>query len=385
MYEEYQRQEEENIKKGKKGFVSTISGLSAQASGIKGVIEIREMDDNSQTPESEKDFESADSRNLLAEGKGPDEGLRGTDGAVDGVRVEVHDLLVDIKAEKVEATEVKLDDMDLSSETLGVSENGALVEVDSLLDSAYCAVVQKLNGNLTPKDDTPGSGVGMGSSLGLTGVSLEEDGNMGPLITLADEKDSVPSNNGFLFSKVGRYLRIIIKFSPAESFYLVLAFFYKPIHLFQVDEKLLPALAATDPLVLPSPDQPAPSGPVPAHSTTSASDDLSLLAHMTSCGSDLTQTQSHTSGELPEDGPFKIQSPLADISSIAEAESQTAIQGASRPDFPEGEGTSGAEGEAAGLKTGGDTASTTSDTERSDDGKDKDTKKIQTTATTQVS
>ena len=153
---------------------------------------------------------------------------------------------------------------------------------------------------------------------------------------------------------------------------------------FQVDEKLLPALAATDPLVLPSPDQPTPSGPVPAHSTTSASDDLSLLAHMTSCGSDLTQTQSHTSGELPEDGPFKIQSPLADISSIAEAESQAQIQGASRPDFPEGEGTSGAEGEAAGLKTGGDTASTTSDTERSDDGKDKDTKKIQTTATTQV-
>lgn len=152
----------------------------------------------------------------------------------------------------------------------------------------------------------------------------------------------------------------------------------------QVDEKLLPALAATDPLVLPSPDQPTPSGPVPAHSTTSASDDLSLLAHMTSCGSDLTQTQSLASGELPEDGPFKIQSPLADISSIAEAESQAQIQGASRPDFPEGEGTSGAEGEAAGIKTGGDTASTTSETERSDDGKDKDTKKIQTTATTQV-
>ncbi|TNN54092.1 Neurobeachin [Liparis tanakae] len=100
---------------------------------------------------------------------------------------------------------------------------------------------------------------------------------------------------------------------------------------------------------------------------------------MTSCGSDLTQA-----GELPEDGPFKIQSPLADIISIAEAESQAQIQGTSRADFPEGEGPSGAEGEAAGLKTGGDSASTTSDTERSDDGKDKDTKKIQTTATTQA-
>ncbi|KAM7374484.1 hypothetical protein PAMP_007139 [Pampus punctatissimus] len=368
MYEEYQRQEEENMKKGKKGSVSTISGLSATpAPVVNGNLEI---DDNSQTqtPESEAEYSEgagSDSRNLLAEGavKRPNgEALTpGEQSAGPGVRVEVHDLLVDIKAEKVEATEVKLDDLDLSPEGLGGSvgggvgggmENGPLVEVDSLLDSAYCAVVQNLNGNLAPKDDTPGSGVGMGSSLGLSGVSLEDDGNMGPLITLADEKDSVPSNNGFLFSKV--------------------------------DEKLLPALAATEPLVLPSPDQPTPSGPVPAHSTTSASDDLSLLAHMTSCSSDLTQTQSHTSGELPEDGPFKIQSPLADISSIAEAESQTQIQGASRPDFPEGEGTTGAEGEAAGLKTGGDTASTTSDTERSDDGKDKDTKKIQTTATTQV-
>uniref|UniRef100_A0A3P8NJG2 Neurobeachin n=1 Tax=Astatotilapia calliptera TaxID=8154 RepID=A0A3P8NJG2_ASTCA len=369
MYEEYQRQEEENMKKGKKGSVSTISGLSATpAPVVNGNLEI---DDNSQTqtPESEAEYSEgagADSRNLLAEGavKRPNgEALTpGEQSAGPGVRVEVHDLLVDIKAEKVEATEVKLDDLDLSPEGLGGSvgggggggmENGPLVEVDSLLDSAYCSVVQNLNGNLAPKDDTSGSGVGMGTNLGLSGVSLDDDGNMGPLITLADEKDSVPSNNGFLFSKVGL-----------------------------VDEKLLPALAATDPLVLPSPDQPTPSGPAPAHSTTSASDDLSLLAHMTSCGSDLTQTQSHTTGELPEDGPFKIQSPLADISSIAEAESQT--QGTSRPDFPEGEGTDGADGETAGLKTGGDTASTTSDTERSDDGKDKDTKKIQTTATTQA-
>uniref|UniRef100_A0A8C6P9K8 Neurobeachin n=1 Tax=Nothobranchius furzeri TaxID=105023 RepID=A0A8C6P9K8_NOTFU len=107
MYEEYQRQEEENIKKGKKGLVSTICGLSSQPSGIKGVIEIGEMDDTSQTPESETDYESS---NLLVDRKGSDEG------AVDGVRAEVHDLLVDIKAEKVEATEVKLDDIELSSE-----------------------------------------------------------------------------------------------------------------------------------------------------------------------------------------------------------------------------------------------------------------------------
>uniref|UniRef100_A0A673LR92 Neurobeachin n=1 Tax=Sinocyclocheilus rhinocerous TaxID=307959 RepID=A0A673LR92_9TELE len=105
MYEEYQRQEEENIKKGKKGSVSTISGLSAQPTTVNGNLEIREIDDTSQTqtPESEADYgENADSRNLLAETKGP-EGEAERSAA--GVRVEVHDLLVDIKAEKVEATE----------------------------------------------------------------------------------------------------------------------------------------------------------------------------------------------------------------------------------------------------------------------------------------
>ncbi|CAB1341516.1 unnamed protein product, partial [Coregonus sp. 'balchen'] len=337
MYEEYQRQEEENIKKGKKGSVSTISGLSATpAPVVNGNLEIRELDDHSQTqtPESEAEYGEGggggDSRNLLAEGGVGMKGPNGEQGS--GVRVEVHDLLVDIKAEKVEATEVKLDDLDLSPEGMvggggiggiggGRMGNGPLVEVDSLLDSAYCAVVQKLNGNhsnLAPKDDTVVTGVGP--------ITMEDDGNMGPLITLADEKDSVPSNNGFLFSK------------------------------------LLPALAATDPLVLPSPDQPLSSGSVPVHSSTCPSDDLSLLAHMTSCGgSDLSQAH----GGLPEDGPFKIQSPLADISSIAQRESQAAeIQAQGHP-----------EGEAAG----GDATSTTSDTERSDDGK-----KIPTTATTQA-
>uniref|UniRef100_A0A672N5U1 Neurobeachin n=1 Tax=Sinocyclocheilus grahami TaxID=75366 RepID=A0A672N5U1_SINGR len=126
MYEEYQRQEEENIKKGKKGSVSTISGLSAQPTTVNGNLEIREIDDTSQTQTPER------------------------------VRVEVHDLLVDIKAEKVEATEVKLDDLDLSPEVLGGGggmENGPLVEVDSLLDSAYCAAVHKLNGSLVPKEE----------------------------------------------------------------------------------------------------------------------------------------------------------------------------------------------------------------------------------------
>lgn len=184
MYEEYQRQEEENIKKGKKGFVSTISGLSAQASGIKGGVELRELDDNSQTPESEKDYESGDSHSLLAEGKKPEEALRGTEGNVDRVRVEVHDLLVDIKAAKVEATEVKLEDMDC--ETLGVSENGAL-GMDSLLDNVYCAAVEKLNSDI--------------NSVLLPKCSMD-DQNTPPLINLDDEKDTVPNSSNFLFGKV---------------------------------------------------------------------------------------------------------------------------------------------------------------------------------------
>uniref|UniRef100_A0A673MHF3 Neurobeachin-like n=1 Tax=Sinocyclocheilus rhinocerous TaxID=307959 RepID=A0A673MHF3_9TELE len=329
MYEEYQRQEEENIKKGKKGSVSTISGLSAQPTAVNGNLEIREIDDTSQTqtPESEADYgENADSRNLLAETKGP-EGEAERSAA--GVRVEVHDLLVDIKAEKVEATEVKLDDLDLSPEVLGGGggmENGPLVEVDSLLDSAYCAAVHKLNGSLVPKEEES-------VVVGLT----EEDGNMGPLITLADEKDSVPSNNGFLFPKV--------------------------------DEKLLPSLASTEHLVLPSPEQPP--CPTTPH-TSSASDDLSLLAHMTSCGSDLIQTPSG----LTEDDGFKLQSSLADISTLAEAEAQAAARTAECLEQEVGEARAG--------KSGCDAASTTSDTERSDDGKDKEMKKIQTTATTQV-
>ncbi|CDQ98790.1 unnamed protein product [Oncorhynchus mykiss] len=107
MYEDYQRQEEENIKKGRKGLVSTISGLQdLQAGGIQGNMEIREVDDHSQTqtPESEADYPETPGhpRNILSEAKtGEEGGLEGTERTGSGVRVEVHDLLVDIKAEKV--------------------------------------------------------------------------------------------------------------------------------------------------------------------------------------------------------------------------------------------------------------------------------------------
>ncbi|KAM6985955.1 LOW QUALITY PROTEIN: neurobeachin a [Aplochiton taeniatus] len=351
MYEEYQRQEEDNIKKGKKGSVSTISGLSATPTPVlNGSLELDDLS-QTQTPESEAEDAGGDSsRNLLAEGPGKradGEALSaGEQSAGPGVRVEVHDLLVDIKAEKVEATEVKLDDLDLSPEGLngggaaggggaGGVENGRLVEVDSLLDSAYCsAVVQKLNGSLAPADDVT--------------EAEEDDGNMGPLITLADDKDSVPSNNGcFLFSKV--------------------------------EENLFPGLGSAEPLVLPSPDQSALTGP-----GSSASDDLSLLAHMTGCGSEMPHNQSLSPGELTDDGAFRLQSPLADISSIAQAQAQARAQELAATENPEGEAPPGAEGEATGGRTGADTTSTTSDTERSDDSRDKDMKKIQTNTTTQA-
>lgn len=306
MYEEYQRQEEENMKKGKKGSVSTISGLSAQPAAVNGALETRETDDTSQThtPESEAEYtESSEPQNLLTDAKD---------------QVHVHELLVDIKAEKVEATEVKLDDLDMSPEVLGGGgggggmENGPLVEVDSLLDAAYC--VHKLNGGLAPKEEEePVMGTG----------TSEDDANLGPLITLDDEKDIVPSNNGFIFPKS--------------------------------EEKLLPSLATPEPLPLSGPEQGTTAPTMPTSvPVSSASDDLSLLAHMTSCGSDLA----------PDDDSFKLQSSLADISTLAE-------------------GSEGGIGDAGTVKSG-DAISTVSDTDRSDDGRDKEMKKIQTTATTQV-
>ncbi|XP_014908283.1 neurobeachin-like [Poecilia latipinna] len=290
MYEEYQRQEEENIKKGKKGLVSTICGLSAQTSNIKDVIEIGEIDDHSQTPDSEADYESADSRNLLTEGKGPEGDFGGSENTIDGVRVAVHDLLVDIKAEKVEATEVKMDDTELSSETVGVSENGPLVEVESLLDNVYCAAVRKLDNNV--------------SSMLMPKGSMN-DQNAAPLITLDDEKDDIPQNNNFLFGKVTG----------------------------SIEDNLLPDLSLAEPLVLPNSE-------LPDH--TGSRDEIGLLAHMT---------------------------------------------GSSLPSILTSDGATEFEGELLADKTNGgvETRSNASETARSDDGKDKEMKKIQTTATTQVS
>lgn len=262
MYEEYQRQEEENIKKGKKGFVSTISGLSAQASSIKGGVEIREMDDNSQTPESEKDYESADSHNLLADMKGPEEGLRGAEGSIDRVRVEVHDLLVDIKAEKVEATEVKIDDLD--SEALGASENGALVEMDSLLDNVYCAAVKRLNSN---------------ANTVMLPKSSMDDQNEPPLITLDDEKDTIANSSNFLFGK----------------------------ETGTMEDKLLSDLNPVLPLV-----QPHPAHPVDSN----VSNELGLPTHMTG---------SSELGSLPsilEKDEFELQPVSQGISSMAAAEAE---------------------------------------------------------------
>ncbi|KAM7179839.1 neurobeachin isoform 2-T2 [Macrochelys suwanniensis] len=329
MYEEYQRQEEENIKKGKKGNVSTISGLSSQTTGAKGGLEIREIEDlsQSQSPESETDYPvSTDTRDLLMATKVSDDVLGSSDRPGGGVHVEVHDLLVDIKAEKVEATEVKLDDMDLSPETLVTGENGALVEVESLLDNVYSAAVEKLQNNVH-------------GSVGIIKKSEEKDN--GPLITLADEKDEPSTNNtSFLFDKI-----------PNQ------------------EEKLLPELSSNHITI---------QNVQETQMHLGVSDDLGLLAHMT--GSvDITCTSS-----IIEDKEFKIHTTSDGMSNLSERELASSSKGL---EYAEMTATT-LETESSGSKSlpNVDAGSIISDTERSDDGKEagKEIRKIQTTTTTQA-
>ncbi|XP_072710856.1 neurobeachin isoform X1 [Ciconia boyciana] len=329
MYEEYQRQEEENIKKGKKGNVSTISGLSSQTTGAKGGMEIREIEDlsQSQSPESETDYPvSTDTRDLLMATKVSDEVLGSAERPGGGVHVEVHDLLVDIKAEKVEATEVKLDDMDLSPETLVTGENGALVEVESLLDNVYSAAVEKLQNNVN-------------GSVGI--IKKNEEKDNGPLITLADEKDEPSTNStSFLFDKI-----------PSQ------------------EEKLLPELSSNH-ISIPNVQE--------TQMHLGVNDDLGLLAHMT--GSvDITCASS-----IIEDKEFKIHTTSDGMSSISERELASSSKGL---EYAEMTATT-LETESSGSKNvpSVDAGSIISDTERSDDGKEagKEIRKIQTTTTTQA-
>ncbi|KAM7130864.1 neurobeachin isoform 4-T4 [Ciconia maguari] len=329
MYEEYQRQEEENIKKGKKGNVSTISGLSSQTTGAKGGMEIREIEDlsQSQSPESETDYPvSTDTRDLLMATKVSDEVLGSAERPGGGVHVEVHDLLVDIKAEKVEATEVKLDDMDLSPETLVTGENGALVEVESLLDNVYSAAVEKLQNNVH-------------GSVGI--IKKNEEKDNGPLITLADEKDEPSTNStSFLFDKI-----------PSQ------------------EEKLLPELSSNH-ISIPNVQE--------TQMHLGVNDDLGLLAHMT--GSvDITCASS-----IIEDKEFKIHTTSDGMSSISERELASSSKGL---EYAEMTATT-LETESSGSKNvpSVDAGSIISDTERSDDGKEagKEIRKIQTTTTTQA-
>ncbi|XP_053167811.1 neurobeachin isoform X2 [Hemicordylus capensis] len=328
MYEEYQRQEEENIKKGKKGNVSTISGLSSQTTGAKGGLEIREIEDlsQSQSPESETDYPvSTDTRDLLIATKVSDDVLGSSDRPGGGVHVEVHDLLVDIKAEKVEATEVKLDDMDLSPETLVTRENGALVEVESLLDNVYSAAVEKLQNNVH-------------GSVGIIKKSEEKDN--GPLITLADEKDEPSNNTSFLFDKI-----------PSQ------------------EEKLLPELSSNHITIANMQETQIHLG---------VNDDLGLLAHMTG-SADIA-----CSSSVIEDKDFKIHTSVDAMATLSERELASSSKGL---EYAEMTATT-LETEPSGGKTvpNVDAGSIISDTERSDDGKEvgKEIRKIQTTTTTQA-
>ncbi|XP_036045845.1 neurobeachin isoform X5 [Onychomys torridus] len=328
MYEEYQRQEEENIKKGKKGNVSTISGLSSQTTGAKGGMEIREIEDlsQSQSPESETDYPvSTDARDLLMSTKVSDDILGSSDRPGSGVHVEVHDLLVDIKAEKVEATEVKLDDMDLSPETLVGGENGALVEVESLLDNVYSAAVEKLQNNVH-------------GSVGI--IKKNEEKDNGPLITLADEKEELPNTStSFLFDKI-----------PKQ------------------EEKLLPELSSNHII----------SNIQDTQVHLGVSDDLGLLAHMTA-SVDLTCTSG-----IIEEKDFRIHTTSDGVSSVSERDLASSVKGL---DYAEMTATT-LETESSNSKIvpNIDAGSIISDTERSDDGKEsgKEIRKIQTTTTTQA-
>uniref|UniRef100_A0A8C4K4T8 Neurobeachin n=1 Tax=Dromaius novaehollandiae TaxID=8790 RepID=A0A8C4K4T8_DRONO len=186
-----------------------------------------------------------------------------------GVHVEVHDLLVDIKAEKVEATEVKLDDMDLSPETLVTGENGALVEVESLLDNVYSAAVEKLQNNVH-------------GSVGI--IKKNEEKDNGPLITLADEKDEPSTNStSFLFDKI-----------PSQ------------------EEKLLPELSSNH-ISIPNVQE--------TQMHLGVNDDLGLLAHMTS-SVDITCPSS-----IIEDKEFKIHTTSEGMSSISERELASSSKG----------------------------------------------------------
>ncbi|KAM3837159.1 neurobeachin isoform 3-T3 [Vipera latastei] len=328
MYEEYQRQEEENIKKGKKGNVSTISGLSSQTTGAKGAMDIREIEDlsQSQSPESETDYPvSTDTRDLLIATKVCDDVLGNADRPGSGVHVEVHDLLVDIKAEKVEATEVKLDDMDLSPETLVTRENGTLVEVESLLDNVYSAAVEKLQNNVH-------------GSVGIIKKSEEKDN--GPLITLADDKDEPPHNStSFLFDKISSQ-----------------------------EEKLLPELSTNHITIANIQETQIHLG---------VNNDLGLLSHMSS------STDIACGSSIIEDKEFKIHTSVDTIDSLSERDLATSSKGL---EYTEMAATT-LETESSGKTVSNvDGGSIISDTERSDDGKEvgKEIRKIQTTTTTQA-
>ncbi len=187
------------------------------------------------------------------------------------------------------------------------------MEVDSLLDNVYSAAVEKLtssvNSVLVPK-------------------ATIEDKSSGPLITLADEKDAIPSNNTFLFGTMAR-------------------------------ENLLPEMGPSEPLPL--------SGVEPQVHTSSSAD-LGLLALMAKSSKELDANPTAL-----EDDSFKMSGfSVSEGGSLSKCPGQIETVAV---DLEPG---------VSGVKSTADVTSTTADTEKSDDGKDKEVKKIQTTATTQV-
>uniref|UniRef100_A0A8C4X293 Neurobeachin n=1 Tax=Eptatretus burgeri TaxID=7764 RepID=A0A8C4X293_EPTBU len=154
MYEEYQRQEEANIKRGKKGNVSTISGLSATAHSGRDVSEIQEGVDADPViamarGDIEVDLEQVtpvEGRNFLADIESPVISVTVTGApspidvpsALDSSARELQDFLgggEDMTAEKVEAIEVKSEEVDLTPE-LAPTQMSLVIPVHSELETA---------------------------------------------------------------------------------------------------------------------------------------------------------------------------------------------------------------------------------------------------------
>uniref|UniRef100_UPI00358E9994 neurobeachin-like n=1 Tax=Myxine glutinosa TaxID=7769 RepID=UPI00358E9994 len=253
MYEEYQRQEEANIKRGKKGNVSTISGLSATAHSGRDIPEMQEGVDvdpvrTLAAGDVEADLEQVtpvEGRNFLADIESPVVSVAVAGApppidvacALDSSARELQDFLgggEDMTAEKVEAIEVKSEEVDLTPE-LAPTQMSLVIPVLSQLETGKPigeGIVEVPGEPLVRKQiskeedmskETPGySNIIPGNSL-VPGSILPSDRTCdvekmcetlapdGPGLTLLEKEDSDPVSSllATISPKAGRGLATI--------------------------------------------------------------------------------------------------------------------------------------------------------------------------------